>query len=153
MKRRPLLAADATSDFSVRTVVVDDSPIMLTLLTQTLRRAGKFDIVGTATDGCRALREVSALSPELVLMDFHLPQLNGIQVTQYLKESEHPPIVIIITSDESSFARSMAEQAGADGFIVKAADLSFRLVRMLQDLFGSGDARRLAAQAAQDCAT
>jgi len=42
---------------------------MLKTLSQILKRAGNFDLVGTATDGCQALRSVSMLTPELVLMD------------------------------------------------------------------------------------
>jgi CheY-like chemotaxis protein len=137
--------SEAASDTRVRTLVVDDSPIMLKLLAQILEEAGDFELVGTATDGCQALRQVAALEPELVLMDFHLPHLNGIQGTRYIKDFKHPPIVIIVTSDESSFAKSMAEKAGADGFITKAGDLRHQLLGMLQDLFGPNGASRAAA--------
>jgi DNA-binding NarL/FixJ family response regulator len=150
MNSRPLHLEGATSETRVRTLVVDDSPTMLTLLTGILKRAGHFDLVGTATDGWRALREASVLSPELVLMDIQLPHLNGIQATQCIKDFEHPPVVIIVTSDDSPFARSMAEQAGADGFIVKAEDLNLRLPRLLQDLFGPSSPGRVAAPADQD---
>src|SRR5208337_991740 len=78
----------------IRTLVVDDSPSMLKVLAQSLEEAGNFDLVGTATDGCQALRQVSALSPELVLMDIHMPRLNGIQATRFIKQRERPPVVI-----------------------------------------------------------
>ncbi len=145
MNTHPPKLAEATSTPSVRTLVVDDSPFMLRILAQTLQEAGKFDLVGTATDGCQALRYASELSPELVLIDFHLPHLNGIQATRSIKDCEHPPVVIVITSDDSSGARSMAEEAGADAFIVKTGSLYLRLTRTLQNLFGPRGARRAAA--------
>ena len=42
------------------------------------------------------------VSPELVLMDVHMPRLNGIQATRYIKQREHPPAIIIVTSDDRS---------------------------------------------------
>ena len=51
----------------IRTLVVDDSPFMLKLLAQILKQMANFDLVGTATNGGQALRQVSALSLDLVL--------------------------------------------------------------------------------------
>ena len=53
--------ARAPFQTSVTTLVVDDSPFMLKTLSQILRGAGDFDLVGTATDGCQALRYVSMI--------------------------------------------------------------------------------------------
>src|SRR5258708_12692992 len=83
----------------IRTLVVDDSPFMLKLLAQILKQMANFDLVGTATNGGQALRQVSALSPDLVLMDVHFPGLNGIQAIQYIKQRNHPPAVVIIPSN------------------------------------------------------
>ncbi len=145
MKTRALDPAKAVSDTRVRTLVVDDSPLMLKILAQILEEAGNFDLVGTATDGCQALRFVSMLSPDLVLMDVHMPRLNGIQATGYIKQREHAPVVIITTSDDSSVAKATAEQAGADAFVSKEGNLRHRLLDALQDFFGPTGARRAEA--------
>ncbi len=161
MNRRPSHPARTGTDARVRTLVVDDSPMMLKILAQVLGDAGNFDLIGTATDGCQALRHVSELSPDLVVMDVHMPQLNGIQATDYIKHRECPPRVIIVTSDDSAVTRSMAEKAGADGLVLKQGDLRLRLTGTLHKLFGPhGSRRRLscgssrqrppAAQAKQD---
>ncbi len=142
--RRPQLA-EPIADTWVRTLLVDDSPVMLKILAQILEEAGNFDLVGAATDAYQALRYVSALSPELVLMDIHMPGLNGIQATRFMKLSEHPPVVILISSDSNSITKSLAEQAGADGFVSKGEDFRQRVFRVLQKLFGTGDARSAAA--------
>jgi len=118
---------------------------MLKTLSQILERAGNFDLVGTATDGCQALRDVSMLTPELVLMDVHMERFNGIQATRYIKQGEHPPVVIIITSDDSSVARATAELAGADAFVSKEGNLRHQLMGALQNLFGPRGERREAA--------
>jgi len=129
----------------IRTLVVDDSPFMLKTLAQILKHAANFDLVGTATNGCQGLRQVSALWPDLVLMDVHLPCLNGIQATQCIKQREHPPVVVIMTSDDRSLTKAMAEKAGADGFLSKAGDLKHRLMGVLEDLFGPNGASRAPA--------
>ena len=116
--------------------------MMLKALAQILEEAGNFDLVGSATDGYQALRHVSELSPDLVVMDFHMPQLNGIQATDYIKHRESPPRVIIVTSDDSAVTKSMAEKAGADGLVLKQEDLRPRLMGTLQKLFGPGGSRR-----------
>jgi CheY-like chemotaxis protein len=142
MNTRALDRAEAVSDTKVRTLVVDDSPFMLKILAQILKETGNFDLVGAATDGCQALRYVSMLSPELVLMDVHMPHLNGIQAARSIKQREHPPLVIIITSDDSSVTKRAAEKAGADAFVSKEGNLRHQLIGTLQNLFAPSRLRR-----------
>jgi len=145
MNTNPRHGTKAVPQTGVTTLVVNDSPFMLKTLSQILERAGKFDLVGTATNGGQALRYVSMLSPELVLMDMHMPRLNGIQATRCIKQGEHPPVVILISSDDSSVTRSLVEEARADAFVSKHRNLRHRLIGALQDLFGPACARRGAA--------
>jgi DNA-binding NarL/FixJ family response regulator len=114
---------------------------MLKILAQILEQARDFDLVGSATDAYQALRHMAALSPQLVLMDIHFPGLSGIHAARYMKESEHPPMVILISSDDSSVTRSLAEQAGADGCVSKRENFRGRMIRSLQNLFGARYAR------------
>src|SRR5437899_8540750 len=130
------------SQTRVTTLVVDDSPFMLKILTQILETAGDFDLVGAATNGRQALRYVSMLLPDLVLMDIHMPGLNGIQVTRYIKQSEHPPVVILTSSDDSSVTKTSAEEAGADAFVSKEGNLRHQLMGALQNLFGPSGEKR-----------
>ena len=115
---------------------MNDSPFMLKILVQTLEEAGDFDLVGTATNAFQALRHMSALSPELVLMDIHMPGLNGIEAARCVKQSEHAPVVILISSHTSAGTKSLAEQAGADGFVSKGVNFRHRLMSALKKLCG-----------------
>ena len=143
MKTSAPILTENTPGTPIRALVVDDSPFMVKVLAQILEVAGNFDLVGTATDGCQGLRYVSLLSPELVLMDIHMPRLNGIQATRCIKQRQHPPVVIITTSDDSSMAKATAEAAGADAFVCKEGNLRHQLMDALQKLFGSNAARRV----------
>ena|SRR5579864_900494 len=128
----------------IRTLVIDDSPFMLKTFSQILEKAGNFDLVGTATDGYQALRYVTMLSPELVFTEMHMPHLNGLQATRYIKERERRAVVIITTWDDIFAARDMAEAAGADAFVSKRGNLRHQLLSVLQSLFGPGGGKRQA---------
>ena len=129
-------SAETVSGRSIRTLIVDDSPAILKLVALILKRVGNFDLVGSATNGSQALKYVCALSPELVLMDVHMPGLSGIEATRYLKQREQPPVVILITSDDDPLTRSKAEEAGAHGFVIKDGNLRNSLMAVLRDIFG-----------------
>ena len=131
-----------TPEAGIKTLLVDDSPFMLKMLAQTLEEAGAFDLIGSAMDGAKGLRYVSMLSPDLVVMDLHMPGLNGIQLTRYLKRREHPPVVIIVSSDDSS--KTTAQLAGADAFVSKGGNLRRHMIGTLHKLFPSGSATRTA---------
>ena len=122
---------------TIRTLLVNDSPFMLKTLAQILAQEGNFTVVGAATHGSQALQYTLALSPELILMDFDLPHLNGAEATRYIKQFVNPPIVFMVTSDDSSSSRTMSKAAGADAFIVKSGDLDAQLKSNLREWFGS----------------
>jgi CheY-like chemotaxis protein len=109
---------------------------MLKALENILASEGGFTVVGRAADGRQELRDVLALAPDLVLMDLHLPCLNGDQTTDYIKQFVDPPLVFIVTGNESPSAREICAAAGADAFIVKSADFRSQLKFKLQEWFG-----------------
>ena len=93
----------------------------------------EFEVVGIAGDGHKALLSAASLGPELVLMDLHLPHLNGAQVTQCLKEFDDPPTVFIVTANDTPDARQMCATAGADAFIAKSGSLAGQIHSKLQE--------------------
>jgi DNA-binding NarL/FixJ family response regulator len=119
----------------VRTLIADDSPFGLKALAQILEMEGRFTIVGTATDGCQAIRQVFNMQPELVLMDYLMPHVNGIEAARRIKQFENPPRIIIVTSDDTPHSRALAKAAGADGFADKCGDLQGQLRLLFQELF------------------
>jgi CheY-like chemotaxis protein len=120
----------------VRTLIADDSHFALKALAQILELEGRFTLVGTATDGCQAILRVLDKKPDLVLMDNLMPHLSGIEATRRIKQFENPPLVIIVTSDDSSNCKTLAKAAGADGFVSKGGDLRHQLRLLFQELYG-----------------
>ena len=95
-------------------------------------------VVGRANSGSLALDLVMGLSPELVLMDYVMPDMNGIEATRQIKNLPDPPSVVILTLHDIPEYCAQAENAGADGFLAKV-DLVRDLQPMIDSLFGDQD--------------
>jgi len=118
----------------VRTLIADDCPFGLKVLARILVQEGNFALIGTATDGRQALNQIYARQPELVLMDYRMPVLDGIEATRLAKQIKNPPRVIIVTSDNTPRCAELAKAAGADGLVDKGGDLRGQLRMLFQTL-------------------
>ncbi len=129
--------ADIHNSRAVRTLIADDSPFMLKTLSKILALEGIFTLVASATDGRRAIQHALTIEPELILMDVHLPHLNGIEATRYIKQFKNPPVAIIVTSDDTPDSRALAKGAGADAFVTKSGDLHAQLKAIFRRFFSA----------------
>src|SRR6185503_2942383 len=129
--------ADFDSISAVRTLIADDSPFMLKTLSKILAFEDIFTLVATATDGSQAVRHALTIEPELILMDVHMPHLHGVEATRSIKQFKHPPLVIIVTSDDSPGSRALAKRAGADAFVTMSGDLHVQLKAIFRQLFSA----------------
>jgi CheY-like chemotaxis protein len=119
----------------IRTFLADDDPSMIALLGRILSTNERITIVGSGMDGRNALDSASKSQPDLVLMDRHMPGLDGAEATRRLKQLPNPPIIFLVTSDDSPESRARSLNAGADAFLVKAADLAVQLNTAIQNSF------------------
>jgi two-component system NarL family response regulator len=86
---------------------------------QNLLKAGGYTVVGVANDGLKALEMARELSPDLILMDIRMPNLDGLAATRLIKtEMPQISIVILTTSVEDSDLFE-ALKSGADGYLLK----------------------------------
>jgi DNA-binding NarL/FixJ family response regulator len=114
----------------VRVLIVDDQALFREALATLLEVRPEIRVVGEAANGADALDWVAALRPDVVLMDLHMPVLDGIGATRRVRV-EHPDVqVLALTTfddDEDVFA---ALRAGAVGYLLKDVS-SDRLVEAL----------------------
>jgi two-component system, chemotaxis family, protein-glutamate methylesterase/glutaminase len=82
----------------IRVVVVDDSLVAREMLCQILGSDPEIEVVGTARDGLAGVELVAALKPDLVTLDIHMPQLDGIQATERIMAFTPTPILIVSSS-------------------------------------------------------
>ncbi len=82
----------------IRTVVVDDSATVRSLLKGILSGDPEFEVVGTAKDGEEGVRMVQELRPDVVTMDIHMPRMNGFEATKEIMITAPTPIVLVTAS-------------------------------------------------------
>jgi DNA-binding NarL/FixJ family response regulator len=115
---------------AVRVLLVDDQALFREALATLLGVRPEIEVVGEAADGDAALRQAAALRPDVVLMDLHMPVLDGIAATRRLRVEQPDVRVLALTTfddDEDVFA---ALRAGAVGYLLKDVS-SDRLVEAL----------------------
>lgn len=104
----------------MRVLVVDDSRVMRAIVSRTLRQAGYGDAeVIEAEDGAQALERVRADAPDLVLSDWNMPVMSGIELLTNLRAGGDATPFGFVTSEGSSQMREQAEAAGALFLIAK----------------------------------
>jgi DNA-binding NarL/FixJ family response regulator len=114
----------------VRVLLVDDQALFREALRTLLEVRPEIEVVGEAGDGDAALRQAADLRPDVVLMDLHMPVLDGIAATRRLRVEQPDVRVLALTTfdeDEDVFA---ALRAGAVGYLLKDVT-SDRLVEAL----------------------
>lgn len=130
-----------------RVLVADDHATFVRTLSTVLGAAG-LQVVGSAANGEDAVALALDLQPDVVLMDVHMPKVDGIEATARIVDAApHMPVVVLtmLDDDESVFA---ALQAGARGYLVKGASKN-EIVRAVESaiageaIFGAAIARRL----------
>lgn len=106
----------------IQVLVVDDHPLFLDGLATLLHEPPAIEVVGRARDGLEAVAAADQLQPDVVVMDLHLPALDGIEATRTIVgTSPHIAVLVLtmISDDDSVFA---AMRAGARGYLLKGAD-------------------------------
>ena len=106
---------------TVRVLVVDDHPLYREGLAAALAASGEIEVVGEAADGAEAVTRAEELRPDVVLMDLHMPGVNGIEATRRITARQPEVAVLALTmldGDDSVFS---AMRAGARGYLLKGA--------------------------------
>lgn len=105
----------------LRILLVDDHPLVREGLRTLLTSLPGMIIIGEAENGEEAVRQALELQPDIILMDLHMPRLNGIEATRHiLQASPHIGILVLtmLEDDDSVFG---AMRAGARGYLLKGA--------------------------------
>jgi len=105
----------------IRILVVDDHPIVRSGIVTLLQTAEDVEVVGEASTGEEAVELARALQPDIVLMDLRLPGIDGDEATARILTTRPQTRVLILTTYESDDSILTAIEAGASGYLLKAA--------------------------------
>lgn len=106
----------------IRVLIVDDHPVVRMGLRLIEELDGRVKVVGEAASGKEALREAEKLRPDVVLLDYRLPDLAGHEVCRQLKTA-HPDLrVLFLSSYAVDTTTAAALDSGADGYLLKEND-------------------------------
>ena len=105
----------------IRVLVADDHPIVRGGIVALLGAADDIEVVGEAHDGQEAVRLARELQPDLVLMDLRMPGLDGDAATALILAERPATRVVILTTYETDASILTAIEAGASGYLLKAA--------------------------------
>jgi two-component system chemotaxis response regulator CheY len=104
----------------VKVLIVDDSRVMRQIVTRTLRQAGYTELaLIEAANGLEAYDLVQSESPDLVLSDWNMPEMNGFDLLKSLRGRGHAVPFGFITSESTTEMRAKAESAGALFLVAK----------------------------------
>jgi DNA-binding NarL/FixJ family response regulator len=117
----------------IRILIVDDHPVVREGIGSMLKKEADFKMVGEASNGLEAIEKARELSPDVVLMDLRMPEMDGVEAISRIKAEKPEVKFIILTtySDDEYIFKGIA--AGARAYLLKDAprDELFKAIRMV----------------------
>lgn len=108
----------------IRVVVVDDQPVFTEMLRMVLDMQDDIKVVGMAFTGDEGLKLALETTPDVLLVDYHMPGMTGLEVIQGLRAAGENTTVLVLTADTGEAVMAEAIAAGAAGYITKQQALS-----------------------------
>jgi DNA-binding NarL/FixJ family response regulator len=120
----------ASDHGTVRVLLADDDRRYAAALRLLIEEQPELTVVAIAYDGRETIDLATELEPDAVVVDLHMPNLDGVTAIRMLREA-HPHVCLIaLTGDESSEIHDRATQAGADDVLVKGQMLETLVARL-----------------------
>lgn len=112
-------------------MLVDDHPVVREGLCTMLGMAPDIEVVAEAADGFDAIEKAKELKPNVILMDLHMPRMDGLEATRRLKAQVPSSTVIVLTIYDNDAYIVDAVRAGAGGYLLKdtSKDLLIHTIR------------------------
>jgi DNA-binding NarL/FixJ family response regulator len=110
---------DVVAESGIRVLIADDDRPFLGSLRNLIERQPELSVVGEAADGLQAIELADALDPDAVVIDLHMPLLDGVSAAARLRH-DHPNLCLIaLTGDDEPALHSAVREAGADEVLLK----------------------------------
>jgi CheY-like chemotaxis protein len=127
------------SDEKIRVLIVDDSRDMRMILSRLLCYAAPdVEVVASASNGAEGVKQTKAHQPDIVLMDFNLPDIDGIAATRIISREVPLSQVIMMTAGGELECHQRSRSAGARQLLIKPID-SEELISAIRTIHGRGN--------------
>ena len=103
----------------IRVLLADDDEQFLEALSPLIERQPELAVVGRAYDGLAAIELADELEPDAVVIDLHMPRIDGVTAVARLRRDHPSMCVIALTGDEAPTLHRAVSEAGADAVLVK----------------------------------
>jgi len=115
---------------TIRVLLADDDRPFLEALSPVIERQPELAVVGIALDGLAAIELADELEPDAVVIDLHMPRLDGVTAVARLRRDHPSMCVIALTGDEHAALHEAVTEAGADAVLVKNEFLDLLVDRL-----------------------
>lgn len=119
----------------IRILFVEDSAVVRRGIVNILQKQPDFQVIGEAENGAIALQLLqNGLQPDVLLTDFNMPQINGLQLIEHVSKLDPDLPAIILTMHDNTAFKDMALAAGARGYLLKNGDMD-ELAACIRDVY------------------
>ena len=121
---------EAGAGGTIRVLLADDEQPFLDALSPLIERQPQLAVVGTALDGLAAIELADELGPDAVVIDLHMPRLDGVSAVARLRRDHPSMCVIALTGDKEPALHTAVTEAGADAVLMKGEFVDVLVVRL-----------------------
>jgi DNA-binding NarL/FixJ family response regulator len=121
---------EADAGGTIRVLLADDEQPFLDALSPLIERQPELAVVGTALDGLAAIELADELGPDAVVIDLHMPRLDGVSAVARLRRDHPSMCVIALTGDKEPALHTAVTEAGADAVLMKGEFVDVLVARL-----------------------
>ncbi|MBW0015273.1 response regulator transcription factor [Mycobacterium sp.] len=122
----------------IKVVVADDHPVTRQGVVRALNSSGRVEVVAEVADGRAALEAIRQLRPAVALLDYKMPELNGLDVVHAVSRDGLPTRVVLLSAFDDSSVVYKALAEGAKGYLTKESDSDEIITAVLKCAAGDG---------------
>ena len=111
----------------IRVLIIDDHSLFRSGIKLVLQRQSDFELAGEAGSGLEGVKDAKRLSPDVILLDLHMPDMSGLETIPLLKDEAPNAQIVMLTVSEDAEDLLEALRIGARGYLLKNIDTDFLL--------------------------